>query len=79
MHCAELRSAMCAKSNLHGLNWDYSCPIGATSARRTVVRIDNNVFITLKNVSGDGDNSMSVADFILRREAGERSIQVIGK
>jgi serralysin len=31
----------------------------------TVVRIDNDVFITLKNVSGDGDNSISIADFIL--------------
>jgi Ca2+-binding RTX toxin-like protein len=30
----------------------------------TVVRIDNTYFITLKNVSGDGDNSISDADFI---------------
>jgi serralysin len=31
----------------------------------TVVRIDNDVFITLKNVTGDGDNSISIADFLL--------------
>jgi Ca2+-binding RTX toxin-like protein len=31
----------------------------------TVVRIDNDAFITLKNVTGDGDNSISIADFIL--------------
>ena len=31
----------------------------------TVVRIDNDVFITLRNVTGDGDNSVSIADFIL--------------
>jgi serralysin len=31
----------------------------------TVVRIDSDVFITLKNVSGDGDNVITIADFIL--------------
>jgi len=31
----------------------------------TVVRIDNDVFITLKNVTGDGDNSIAIDDFIL--------------
>jgi Ca2+-binding RTX toxin-like protein len=31
----------------------------------TVVRIDSDVFITLKNVSGDGDNVITMADFIL--------------
>jgi serralysin len=31
----------------------------------TVVRIDSDVFITLKNVSGDGDNVITSADFIL--------------
>ncbi|HET9231242.1 MAG TPA: hypothetical protein VFO00_08130, partial [Vitreimonas sp.] len=31
----------------------------------TVVRIDNDVFITLKNVTGDGDNAISIDDFIL--------------
>jgi Ca2+-binding RTX toxin-like protein len=31
----------------------------------TVIRIDNTIFITLKNVTGDGDNSISQADFIL--------------
>jgi Ca2+-binding RTX toxin-like protein len=30
----------------------------------TVVRIDNTYFITLKNVSGDGDNVITDADFI---------------
>jgi serralysin len=30
----------------------------------TVIRIDNTYFITLKNVSGDGDNSISDTDFI---------------
>ena len=30
----------------------------------TVVRIDDTYFITLKNVTGDGDNSISQADFI---------------
>jgi trimeric autotransporter adhesin len=30
----------------------------------TVVRIDNTYFITLKNVTGDGDNSISDTDFI---------------
>jgi hypothetical protein len=29
------------------------------------MRIDDDVFVTLKNVSGDGDNSISIADFIL--------------
>ena len=31
----------------------------------TVVRIDDDVFITLKNVSGDGDNVITIDDFIL--------------
>jgi hypothetical protein len=31
----------------------------------TVIRIDDTYFITLKNVTGDGDNSISDADFIL--------------
>jgi Ca2+-binding RTX toxin-like protein len=31
----------------------------------TVIRIDNTIFITLKNVTGDGDNAISQADFIL--------------
>jgi serralysin len=31
----------------------------------TVVRIDGSIFITLKNVTGDGDNSISETDFIL--------------
>jgi serralysin len=31
----------------------------------TVVRIDSDIFITLKNVTGDGDNSITQADFIL--------------
>jgi Ca2+-binding RTX toxin-like protein len=31
----------------------------------TVVRIDNTYFITLKNVTGDGDNVITDADFIL--------------
>jgi Ca2+-binding RTX toxin-like protein len=31
----------------------------------TVVRIDDTIFITLKNVTGDGDNSISSADFLL--------------
>jgi Ca2+-binding RTX toxin-like protein len=31
----------------------------------TVVRIDSDVFITLKNVSGDGDNVITISDFIL--------------
>jgi Ca2+-binding RTX toxin-like protein len=30
----------------------------------TVIRIDNTYFITLKNVTGDGDNSISDTDFI---------------
>ena len=31
----------------------------------TVIRIDGSIFITLKNVSGDGDNSIRQTDFIL--------------
>lgn len=31
----------------------------------TVVRIDSDIFITLKNVSGDGDNVITISDFIL--------------
>jgi Ca2+-binding RTX toxin-like protein len=31
----------------------------------TVVRIDSDIFITLKNVSGDGDNVITIDDFIL--------------
>jgi Ca2+-binding RTX toxin-like protein len=31
----------------------------------TLVRIDSDIFITLKNVSGDGDNVITIADFIL--------------
>jgi serralysin len=31
----------------------------------TVVRIDSDIFITLKNVSGDGDNVITQSDFIL--------------
>jgi Ca2+-binding RTX toxin-like protein len=31
----------------------------------TVVRIDSDIFITLKNVSGDGDNIITIDDFIL--------------
>ena len=30
----------------------------------TVIRIDDTYFITLKNVSGDGDNVITQADFI---------------
>jgi serralysin len=30
-----------------------------------VVRIDSDIFITLKNVSGDGDNVITIADFVL--------------
>ena len=31
----------------------------------TVVRLDGTIFITLKNVTGDGDNSISIDDFLL--------------
>ncbi|ANP45409.1 hypothetical protein [Candidatus Viadribacter manganicus] len=30
----------------------------------TVIRIDDTYFITLKNVSGDGDNVITQADFV---------------
>ena len=38
--------------------------VGARHAlSETVVRIDDDVFITLKNVTREGDNSISIDDF----------------